>query len=242
MDSQDSTPIVTSRKDAKAQGLKFYFTGKPCKRGHIAERYLSTGTCIICNSDNCKARDPEKSKERCHQWKIKNKEKVSAYNQKWNAENAELRSSLGKEWRAANKEKHTADLAAWRINNKAKAADSWKAWYAANKEKVSVSKAAWRKSNRDLSRVYIHRRRALLLNAEGTHSAQDIKDLYASQKGRCAYCKVKVGGDYHVDHIQPLIKGGRNDRENLQICCPACNLRKRDKDPIKFAQELGFLL
>jgi hypothetical protein len=32
-------PII-SCKEAKARGLKRYFTGKPCKRGHIAEQWL----------------------------------------------------------------------------------------------------------------------------------------------------------------------------------------------------------
>ena len=38
---------IILRKDAKAQGLSRYFTGKPCKIGHIAERYI-TGECIVC--------------------------------------------------------------------------------------------------------------------------------------------------------------------------------------------------
>ena len=38
-----------SRTDARAQGLSRYFTGKPCKRGHIAERILASGTCIECS-------------------------------------------------------------------------------------------------------------------------------------------------------------------------------------------------
>jgi 5-methylcytosine-specific restriction endonuclease McrA len=215
MDESNNTLIVISREDAKAQGLKRYFTGIPCKHGHVAERYVSKWACTACVRDYSKARNsaaPEKVKEWCRSWKSRNKEKVSAYNQKWNAENAELRSSLGREWREANKEKVATDL------------------------------AAWRESNRDLSRAYIHRRRALLLSAEGSHTAQDIKEIYAAQKGRCAYCKIKVGDKYHVDHIQPLIKGGSNDKRNLQICCPTCNNRKHAKDPIAFAQELGLLL
>lgn len=41
---------VVSRRTAEARGLKRYFTGKPCKRGHLAERYTSNGKCVACVS------------------------------------------------------------------------------------------------------------------------------------------------------------------------------------------------
>ncbi len=42
-------PELISRKTAKAHGLKRYFTGKPCRNGHIAQRYvLSCGPCVEC--------------------------------------------------------------------------------------------------------------------------------------------------------------------------------------------------
>jgi hypothetical protein len=34
---------IISRKEAKAAGLTRYFTGKPCKRGHVVERRVDTG-------------------------------------------------------------------------------------------------------------------------------------------------------------------------------------------------------
>lgn len=37
-----------SRKDAAGLGLARFFTGRPCKHGHIAERYVTTGACIPC--------------------------------------------------------------------------------------------------------------------------------------------------------------------------------------------------
>jgi len=39
---------VVARNKAKAQGLKRYFTGDPCKHGHIAERYIDNGGCAEC--------------------------------------------------------------------------------------------------------------------------------------------------------------------------------------------------
>lgn len=39
---------VISREEAKARGLKRYFTGEPCKRGHVAERYACSRGCVAC--------------------------------------------------------------------------------------------------------------------------------------------------------------------------------------------------
>jgi hypothetical protein len=41
-------PEITSRKSARAAGRTFYFTGRRCKRGHVAERYSHNGECVIC--------------------------------------------------------------------------------------------------------------------------------------------------------------------------------------------------
>lgn len=43
-----SKKLPTSRKEAMRQGTTRYFTGKPCKHGHIAERLVSTGACDEC--------------------------------------------------------------------------------------------------------------------------------------------------------------------------------------------------
>lgn len=39
---------IISRKDAKVNGLKHYFTGKPCKHGHIDRRSTNDGKCCAC--------------------------------------------------------------------------------------------------------------------------------------------------------------------------------------------------
>lgn len=48
---------------------KFYFTGKTCKRGHIANRFVSNGTCVECAA----------------LWKIENREKSLGYRKASNA-------------------------------------------------------------------------------------------------------------------------------------------------------------
>ena len=40
-------PEKMKRRQAQELGLKKYFTGKPCKNGHLSERYIG-GVCISC--------------------------------------------------------------------------------------------------------------------------------------------------------------------------------------------------
>jgi len=39
---------LISRKEAIGLGLKRYFTGKPCKKGHIFQRRTEKGDCVLC--------------------------------------------------------------------------------------------------------------------------------------------------------------------------------------------------
>lgn len=47
-------PIVT-RDDAKAQGLKYYFTSEPCVRGHLDVRFTSNTSCKSCSRMSARA-------------------------------------------------------------------------------------------------------------------------------------------------------------------------------------------
>ncbi len=53
---------VTNRKQALKMGLRVYFTGKPCKHGHVSPRYINTGQCTACaqqeDSKRLQNRDP----------------------------------------------------------------------------------------------------------------------------------------------------------------------------------------
>lgn len=54
--------------------------------------------------------------------------------------------------------------------------------------------------------------------------------LAIRQEGRCALCGEELEEDpsaVHLDHDRPLrITGDANDRDNLQLVCAPCNLRK----------------
>lgn len=58
--------MIITRSTAVEMNLKRYFTGKPCKNEHIAERLTSSATCVECDKESTKRyriKFPEKFKE-----------------------------------------------------------------------------------------------------------------------------------------------------------------------------------
>jgi hypothetical protein len=56
--------LPTSRQEAMKSGSKYYFTGDPCRNGHLSPTY-TRGNCIQCSRDrNRRAADKRKAKYR----------------------------------------------------------------------------------------------------------------------------------------------------------------------------------
>lgn len=94
---------VISRLDAKAQGLKAYFTEKPCRHGHIAHRYCGDGKCSECVTARASAWKKENPEAEKISYR-KNKEKRIASNKKWNTENPEKVTEYKRVWADKNRE------------------------------------------------------------------------------------------------------------------------------------------
>lgn len=106
---------IISRKEAVEQGLKRYFTGKPCNHGHICERSIpDSGRCCECqrlrsikyykenrekeNARGAKWRkeNPEKNKMSGDNWYKENSDKKIAYSRKYYSENLDARRAAAK--------------------------------------------------------------------------------------------------------------------------------------------------
>jgi 5-methylcytosine-specific restriction endonuclease McrA len=99
-----------------------------------------------------------------------------------------------------------------------------------------------KKNNPEKFKAYQHNTRLKRREAEGNYTKKDILFLLEKQRYKCAICKKCVKKKYHVDHIQPLARGGTHWPRNLQILCPFCNVNKSSKDPLFFMRQMGFLL
>jgi hypothetical protein len=53
-----NTPKIT-RVKARKRGMKRYFTGRQCSKGHVAQRLVSNGGCVKCNRDRVHHRKKE---------------------------------------------------------------------------------------------------------------------------------------------------------------------------------------
>lgn len=74
------------RKEALIAGLPRYFTGKPCKNGHIAERYTGNKTCCECanaTANKSKSKNKDKYYITNRQWRQSNPEKSKGYTRKY---------------------------------------------------------------------------------------------------------------------------------------------------------------
>jgi 5-methylcytosine-specific restriction endonuclease McrA len=217
---------IISRRDALLLKLPRYFTGHPCKHGHVAARRTPSGTCIEC--EPISARD----------WRSKNKDKARTSYRKW---------AINKraQWEEKNKEKlrlyQLQWNRAWRAKNREKANEKTRRCAAKHPE----TKQKWKAANRERIVAYEQNRRAAKRRVGGRFTVDDIARIRRQQRNRCAEptCRKKLNRTAeNIDHIIPLAKGGSNWPSNLQLLCQDCNLAKAARDPITHAQQKGRLL
>lgn len=101
------------------------------------------------------------------------------------------------------------------------------AWAKANPRRHAERGAKWRAENPVAMRAILQRRRSREANAEGSHTADDIRRIFSDQCGRCVGCSEQMGIlSMTIDHIIPLSRGGSNYTENIQLLCRPCNSSK----------------
>jgi 5-methylcytosine-specific restriction endonuclease McrA len=170
---------------------------------------------------------------------------------KWYQDNIEYARAQDREQYWADPEKARAKVNAHNARNRPKrrAGGLLSRWKNIETTRARDREAAkrWRTTHPFEASAWAARQRAIKRGAKvGQIRKKDIDGLFEKQRGKCAACKNhlhKSGKNkYHIDHIQPLSKGGAHALFNFQLLCPRCNMSKKAEDPIEYMQKLGFLL
>lgn len=230
MDDSDSTKRC-NKCDAEKPLSDFYFreNGKP------------RGNCIACDKAQ-KAMHRAANRERLRikeaERRANEPDKVKAEKRAYYAANREEICRRRREHYKANRELRIRQNRESVLRNSESVAARRKAHYEANRERYAAWSKAWWKRNPDKARIYYTRRKARKNGAGGYHTAEDVRNKYAAQNGRCYWCMEELDKSFHVDHIVPLAKGGSDNEANICCACPRCNLSKGDKMPWEFSDRL----
>ena len=211
----DASIAVISRAEAKAQGMKRYFTGKPCKHGHVAERNTRLAYCYEC------------SKEKSKLFHLENRDKIleemSVRNKAYYTKNQENIKAQTLKYQKDNASKRTSYKSAW---SKQRAKD----------DPVYAMKLRLRKMlHRLYNVIHMKRKRTSTTEAELGYTAQEAKSHIERQFLRGMTWENH--GKWHIDHIVPIgqfditTDEGRkaaNALTNLRPIWAKDNLRKSD--------------
>jgi hypothetical protein len=193
---------LISREEASAAGLKKYFTGEPCKHGHVSEKRVATkqcSTCAVAVNKAWKRRNPVRAAA-CHAaWKRRNPDKVAEY-------------------RATGEKRNPGRVAAYD-----------KAWRERNPERAAECNASWRKRNPAKMAEYgVARHCARLRRTPSWADREAIIAVFVEARRLAA----ETGIPHAVDHVIPLqgkLVSGLHVHTNLRAIPAADNRRKHNK-------------
>ena len=206
---------IISRKDAKAQGLTHYFTGKPCKHGHIAQRLTSKGICLDCN--------------RNHNRQLQ----AGGYHREYYAKRMET----DEEFRQAKRndaKRHYHAVMKPDADRMARHYERLATYQQENREVCNRARRAFNARNPGYDRIYTVAYRAKKAKAVAKLTAAEMQQIRAIYKLR-ATLSAETGVLFHVDHHIPISRGGLHHPDNLWVIPASENLKKNNKLPEELA-------
>lgn len=212
---------IISKHQAKSLGMKRYFTGKPCKHGHVCERLISSGDCIECKKISKKKdyhSNKEKHREAQRRYYYSNISYHRDRNKNYHENNRELCNQKSKTYYRNNRERLKEYAKKYRDAYKDHYREYFKIYSSQNRGKVNC---------KNLKRKASKLQRSIPLSEQ--HQS-DLSHIYEQ-----AALLRELGYDVHVDHIIPLqgeLVSGLHVPWNLQIISAGENISKSNKfDP-----------
>ena len=97
--------LPKTRKEAKELQVTYYYTGKPCKHGHVNKRLTSSADCFSCaliKSTKWKKNNWKKHLADCNKWKHEHADLGKLAQQRYYRNNKEKIQKFSKLWREQN--------------------------------------------------------------------------------------------------------------------------------------------
>jgi hypothetical protein len=219
-----------SRKQAQAQGLKHYFTGKPCKSDHVCARHVAGYICMECNKER-------QQNQRDTRGMILNQQRKDR--EISSVEKLEKR-------RQKNRNSYRRLVATKAGRGRHRAAVRLAAAKYRQTEKALQARSNWRKTSptykvirnvRTRLRELIKNRSIQTSELTGCTGKELVGYLEAQFKPGMTWDNYGIDG-WHIDHIRPCASFDLTDPEqqkqcfhytNLQPLWAADNLAKSDK-------------
>lgn len=196
-----------------------------------------------CTSECAKLAKRESHREANRRYKQRHKERVDAYNREYRKQNREALRQQYREYYAKNiearRQKSRENSKRWRDNNIELARERQRQWRSNNldivRERTRKSVMKWRANNPNKAGAYNARRTQAEL--EGDATPQLIEAKWEASNKTCLLCGDPIDTNLPlrhrsartIEHLTPLIRGGRHNLDNIDFAHRACNTRKRDK-------------
>lgn len=208
--------IITSTKPGQ-WAHKRYFTGSPCRNGHIAERRISDGRCVECVK-NCSGYGNKQKPETRRRYDTSLKGKAAKKRYRASAKRREV---LNRYWQSPKGKacKH-------RANTSEKHKIAFKRFMATPKGKACGVRSASMRRARKKQQTTI------------PYSFAALMDRFAQFDNSCAYCGSRE--PLTQDHFIPLKRGGVHGIENIIPACRKCNIQKNQHMPHAWYSKQSF--
>lgn len=218
--------LPSTPKEALACGSVYYFTGKPCPRGHVSKRTASSATCVECDlmgkrdpdgfaktrlrgPDGARAASIAEGRATYHGQPCKRCGGTERDVKFGGCASGRCRlDHIGKYYHGLSREEKDARNAKSRDWHNSRAAagitrlEEQRAYYAKNKEKLAEYRAQWMKDNPERARETAYRRIARKKQAVPPWETDSMRECIRDMYRLAAIMSLKT--PHEVDHIIPL--------------------------------------